>query len=50
MHKLVYFEVIEDFKTAIDREKQLKKWNRSWKDELISEVNPNWNDLYDEIV
>ncbi|MEZ9213303.1 GIY-YIG nuclease family protein, partial [Vibrio lentus] len=50
VHKLVYFEVIEDFKTAIDREKQLKKWNRSWKDELISEVNPNWNDLYDEIV
>ncbi|MEZ8914112.1 GIY-YIG nuclease family protein [Vibrio lentus] len=49
VHKLVYFEVFEDFKTAIDREKQLKKWNRSWKDELISGINPNWNDLYNEI-
>ncbi|CDT89202.1 Endo/excinuclease amino terminal domain protein [Vibrio coralliirubri] len=49
VHKLIYFEVFENFKTAIEREKQLKKWKRSWKDELISRVNPSWNDLYDEI-
>jgi putative endonuclease len=35
---------------AITREKQLKKWNRKWKLELIEKVNPEWKDLYDEIV
>ncbi|MDN3630553.1 GIY-YIG nuclease family protein [Vibrio lentus] len=50
VHKLVYFEIFVDFKTAIDREKQLKRWNRSWKEELISERNPSWRDLYDDIL
>jgi putative endonuclease len=50
VHKLVYFEIFEDFKTAIEREKQLKRWNRSWKEELISERNPSWRDLYDDIL
>ncbi|PHR71921.1 MAG: excinuclease ABC subunit C [Lutibacter sp.] len=42
---LVYFEVFDQVKDAIKREKQLKKWNRSWKIELIEEENNNWNDL-----
>ena len=33
---------------AIKREKQLKKWNRAWKLRLIEEMNPEWNDLFDE--
>jgi putative endonuclease len=35
---------------AITREKQLKKWNRAWKLKLIEERNPDWRDLWDEIV
>ena len=35
--------------TAIGREKVLKKWNRSWKIELIEKDNPQWKDLYGEI-
>ncbi|MEZ9160633.1 GIY-YIG nuclease family protein [Vibrio lentus] len=50
VHKLVYFEVFEDFRSAIEREKQLKKWNRSWKEALISELNPSRSDLYDELL
>ncbi|WP_182027023.1 GIY-YIG nuclease family protein [Vibrio rotiferianus] len=48
-NKLVYFELFDDFYTAISREKQLKKWNRSWKERLINEANPNWDDLYEQI-
>ncbi|WP_061040428.1 GIY-YIG nuclease family protein [Vibrio coralliirubri] len=48
--KLVYFEVFEDFRAAIEREKQLKKWNRSWKEMLISELNPSRSDLYDDLL
>lgn len=43
--KLVYYEATNDVKTAIAREKQLKKWNRKWKLELIEKNNPEWNDL-----
>jgi putative endonuclease len=35
--------------SAIRREKQLKKWNRDWKLQMIEEKNPDWNDLYEEI-
>ena len=49
-HKLVYLEVCESMETAIQLEKQLKKWNRKWKLELIEKNNPEWNDLYSEIV
>ena len=35
---------------AIVREKQIKKWNRAWKLELIEKGNPEWKDLYDEII
>ena len=44
--KLVYFEACEDIREAIQREKQLKNWHRSWKVALISEFNPKWLDLY----
>ena len=46
LDKLVYFEVHEDMAAAILREKQLKKWRRQWKINLIEEDNPNWNDLW----
>ena len=47
--KLVYFEHTQDVNAAILREKQLKKWKREWKIRIIEEMNPDWNDLYDEI-
>jgi putative endonuclease len=43
---LVWFEVHEDVNAAITREKQIKKWKRDWKIELIEKENPYWNDLY----
>lgn len=46
---LVYYEQGESILGAIQREKQLKKWNRSWKIRLIEEKNPKWKDLYDEL-
>lgn len=46
---LVYYEVFDDSEGAIKREKRLKKWNRPWKMRIIEEMNPDWNDLYDEI-
>jgi len=42
---LVYFEQFQYVEDAIMREKQLKKWNRSWKIELIENNNPEWRDL-----
>jgi putative endonuclease len=50
LDKLVYYEVIDDIKTAIKREKQLKKWNRAWKIELIEKENSEWYDLYNDIL
>ena len=47
--RLVYFEVFEDVERAIQREKRLKKWPRTWKISLIEENNPDWIDLYPEI-
>ena len=41
----VYYEVYTSIEEAIDREKQLKKWNRAKKDALISNFNKDWNDL-----
>lgn len=48
--KLVYYEITNDVKSAIIREKQLKKWKRSWKIKIIEEKNPKWDDLYNEII
>ena len=50
VHKLVYFEETSSISTALQREKQLKKWNRAWKIELIQKLNPEWNDLYDDLI
>jgi putative endonuclease len=44
--QLVYFEVFESITAAIRREKQLKKWNRLWKIQLIEKMNPTWRNLY----
>ena len=49
VHKLVYYEQTNDIHNAIQREKELKKWNRQWKINLIEKFNPNWNDIYDEL-
>ncbi len=49
VHQLVYFELHGTMENAIVREKQMKKWNRAWKIELIERENPNWRDLYDSI-
>lgn len=46
---LVYFEEIDDIYLAIQREKDLKKWKRSWKLKLIEESNPHWEDLYNNL-
>lgn len=48
--KLVYFEETTEIESAILREKQLKKWNRSWKLALIEKQNPNWDDLFYKIL
>ncbi len=50
VHKLVYYELAVDMLSAIAREKQIKKWKRAWKVELIERGNPEWRDLYPEIV
>ena len=50
LHKLVYFETYEDESIAIEREKYLKKCYRKTKDKLIRDKNPQYNDLYEQIV
>ncbi len=47
---LVYIEVLQDSDAMFTRERQLKKWKRVWKIRLIEEKNPEWTDLYEEIV
>jgi putative endonuclease len=49
VNRLVYYEVHNDVREAIRREKRIKKWNRAWKVKLIEEANPNWDDLYPRI-
>jgi putative endonuclease len=46
---LVWYEVHTEIREAILREKQIKKWDRSWKVELIQQGNPRWRDLYADI-
>ncbi len=45
VHMLVYFEQTSNIEAALQREKQLKKWNRKWKLDLIESINPEWKDL-----
>ena len=49
VHRLVWYEETPDISSAITREKQMKKWRRQWKIELIEDKNPNWDDLYEDI-
>ena len=48
--RLVYFEETSDVKAAIEREKQIKSWNRDRKTTLIMETNPKWVDLYPRLL
>jgi putative endonuclease len=50
VHKLVYYEIHDNISQSLIREKQLKKWKRSWKIELIEKLNQDWKDLYQEII
>ncbi|MCG9657597.1 endonuclease [Vibrio mediterranei] len=49
VNKLVFFEVHQSMTAAITREKQIKRWKRDWKENLIKSMNPNWMDLYDSL-
>ena len=46
VHTLVYYELHESMESALKRERQLKKWNRDWKIQLIEQENSDWNDLW----
>ena len=49
VHLLVWYEWTDWIEGAIQREKQIKKWNRAWKTRLIEETNPHWDDLYPKL-
>lgn len=48
--KLVWYEETNNINEAISKEKQMKKWRREYKNNIISEMNPNWADLYNSIL
>ena len=48
--KLVYYEIFDDPENAIKREKRLKFYTRKWKIDLIEKTNPEWKDLYQDII
>jgi len=50
VHRLVYYELHDEMVSAIRREKQIKKWQRDWKLELIEGENPDWDDLWEKIL
>jgi putative endonuclease len=50
VRSLVYFEPHEDIAEALQREKNIKHWSREWKIDLSVAQNPDWRDLYEEIV
>jgi putative endonuclease len=50
VHTLVWFELHETMESAIVREKAIKEWKREWKLAQIEAVNPQWRDLYDDII
>jgi len=49
LKRLIYFEFYDDIRNAIQREHRIKKWPRAWKVRLIHAINPNWDDLYDDL-
>ena len=48
--QLVWFEIHDTMEQAIIREKQIKEWQRKWKLELIEALNPEWRDLYEDLL
>ena len=50
VHRLVYYEATNDVRAAIEREKQIKGWNRARKNKLVESMNPSWEDLYESIL
>ena len=50
IHKLVYYENTNDVYSALEREKQIKGWNRARKNRLVESMNPKWEDLYESIL
>jgi putative endonuclease len=50
VHHLVYFESVNNIHAALQREKQLKRWTRKWKMDLIEKENPEWYDLAENFV
>jgi len=47
--RLVWFEVHKTMHAAVTREKQIKRWLRAWKYDLVNAVNPNWRDLAEDL-
>ena len=47
---LVYYETTDSINAALEREKRIKWWKRKWKLELIESVNPEWKDLYENLL
>ncbi len=45
IHTLVWFEEHRDFNTSLQRERAIKRWRRNWKNQLIHEINPHWQDI-----
>ena len=50
VHKVVYFESTSDVKAAMEREKQIKSWNRKRKNKLVESKNPEWAELYNSLL
>jgi len=50
VHDLVWYEIHQNMVSAISREKSLKKWRRDWKVKLIEKTNPDWLDLYPDLM
>ena len=50
VHLLVYYESTDNVQSALQREKNMKKWNRKWKLDLIEKENPTWKDLYNDLL
>ncbi len=50
IEKLVYYEISVDIEAAIQREKQIKGWNRKRKNKLVESKNPGWEDMYESLL
>jgi len=50
VHDLVYYEETCSIESAINREKIIKSWNRKWKIDMIEKDNPEWKDLYPDLI